>query len=214
SLCHAFRFIGPDKISRIITERFHDRGFWIPILIAPHHFIDIVIGALGIAYAALCVLIKGIVDYFFVRWTWIDTFPSQGYGIRQVPIGDGILAAQAMGDIGISPYRDIGTYPFPNFLYRCFYPWAKNKSSKPGKLFIYLYQFIKSIEPFCCRPENLGGDPNFGIRMKFVQYLCLGIQPLEQYIGLQVSWIATGNKQVVQSRYRLEHLATFLDFHF
>ena len=184
--------IGANKIASIIPQGFHNGCFWIPILIAPYHFINIVIGAFGITYTSLGILVKGVMNYFLVIGPRIYTLPPQGNGIGQIPMWNGILAAKTMGYIRVPSYRNSWIKAFPNFFNRRFYPRSKYNATKPRVLFVYM--FIKSFEPGICGPKNLRGNPYFGVRMVFMQHFGFLFQPAEQFIRLQIPWISTWDK--------------------
>ncbi len=100
-LRHIVGILRTDKIAGIFAQVFQYQRFRVPVLAGPDKFIHIIVGTFGIADASAGQWCIKVVNVFFVFRTGIDTFAAQCHGKGNVPVGNRILATDAVGNIGV-----------------------------------------------------------------------------------------------------------------
>src|SRR5665647_3247595 len=126
------------------------------------------------------------------------------------PVGNRILAAVTMCDIGVKPDLNRWIDQLFHFWKWCFYPWTVNNTAKP--IVLPVDMLIKFSVPFGRGFEHLGSNPYFGIRVIFLQHNCLFLQPPKQFIGFEFARISRRNKKGVQFWQYTENLFALIEF--
>ena len=94
-----------DKVAAIFAQDLQQVGVRFPAEAAPDDLVHIVVAALGVSDKADGFFRKGGEDGGFVARPRVDTFARFGQREGRVPVGHGVLAGAAVGDVGIAADR-------------------------------------------------------------------------------------------------------------
>ncbi len=101
-----------DQITAVLPQDFENIDLGIPTQGTPDDLVDVVVAAFGIGDEADRLVGERAKDRRLVAGAGIDHFATFGQGVSNVPVGNSVLAAQAMSDIGIVADRKLRGHGF------------------------------------------------------------------------------------------------------
>ena len=177
----------------------------VPAERAPDDLVDVVVAAFGIGDEADRLVGKRVEDRRLVARAGVDDLAAFGQRVGHVPVGNRVLAAQAVGDVRVVTDRVAGGDCLSQFGQAHSRLRAIDDAAQPRRLGAQDREEL--VEPGL--REALGRDPHLGVGMKSPEVGRLLFQECHEWSGAGVPRVAPGHEDRVDPRQFLEYLGPF-----